>query len=202
LPHRTRLRPQVFSTSRRFRPPCACRPYFMPDPLMGLHPPELSPLAQPYAVSDASPLMPFLTKAPPVPVARRSTRQTIGSSKAPRLQGLAPRESPPLEHRWFRPAQSAWLSWAFHPPGLSPSMRCPGFHRGSPQVLGFHQTRTPDFCCTTGSHTHRDRLVSVKTAGPPGLCCLLVLTNVWLGRGSGVASSGTGVRHRPLPYHL
>jgi hypothetical protein len=38
-----RLRPQVFSTSRRFfDPPRACRPCFMPDPLMGLRPPELS----------------------------------------------------------------------------------------------------------------------------------------------------------------
>jgi hypothetical protein len=36
-----RLRPQVFSTSRRFDPPRACRPCFMPDPLMGLHPSEL-----------------------------------------------------------------------------------------------------------------------------------------------------------------
>ena len=36
-----RLRPQVFSTSRRVDPPRACRPCFMPDPLMGLHPPEL-----------------------------------------------------------------------------------------------------------------------------------------------------------------
>jgi hypothetical protein len=37
-----RLRPQVFSTSRRLlNPPRACRPCFMPDPLMGLHPSEL-----------------------------------------------------------------------------------------------------------------------------------------------------------------
>ena len=37
-----RLRPQVFSTSRRVSyPPRACRPCFMPDPLMGLHPSEL-----------------------------------------------------------------------------------------------------------------------------------------------------------------
>jgi hypothetical protein len=36
-----RLRPQVFSTSRRVHPPRACRPCFMPDPLMGLCPSEL-----------------------------------------------------------------------------------------------------------------------------------------------------------------
>jgi hypothetical protein len=37
-----RLRLQVFSTSWRLDPPRACRPCFVPDPLMGLHPPELS----------------------------------------------------------------------------------------------------------------------------------------------------------------
>jgi hypothetical protein len=37
----SRLRPQVFSTSRRLHPPRACRPCFMPDPLMGLRPSEL-----------------------------------------------------------------------------------------------------------------------------------------------------------------
>jgi hypothetical protein len=36
-----RLRPQVFSTSRRFRPPRACWPCFMPDPLLGFYPSEL-----------------------------------------------------------------------------------------------------------------------------------------------------------------
>jgi hypothetical protein len=37
-----RLHLQVFSTSWRFDPPRACRPCFMPDPLLGLRPPELS----------------------------------------------------------------------------------------------------------------------------------------------------------------
>lgn len=36
------LRLQVFSTSWRFHPPRAPRPYFMPDPLLGFRPPELS----------------------------------------------------------------------------------------------------------------------------------------------------------------
>jgi len=35
------LRPRVFSTPRRLHLPRACRPCFMPDPLMGLHPSEL-----------------------------------------------------------------------------------------------------------------------------------------------------------------
>jgi hypothetical protein len=38
-PGRPRL--QVFSTSWRLDPPRACRPCFMPDPLLGLRPPEL-----------------------------------------------------------------------------------------------------------------------------------------------------------------
>jgi hypothetical protein len=53
----------------------------------------------------------------------------------PRLQGFAPHESPPLEHQLFRPASGAWLSWAFCPPGLSPSLACRGLHRDSPHGL-------------------------------------------------------------------
>jgi len=54
---------------------------------------------------------------------------------------------------------------------------------------------------TTGpprSHFQRDRLASREAAGPHGLCHLLTITNVGFGRGSGVTSSGSGVRRRPL----
>jgi hypothetical protein len=74
-PHR--MRPQVFSTSRRFAPPRACRPCFMPDPLMGLCPSEPSPLTQPFAVSGAAPLLTFGTHretTPPPTSARAETR--------------------------------------------------------------------------------------------------------------------------------
>jgi len=38
---RGRLRPRVFSTPRRLHPPSTCQPYFMLDPLLGLHPSKL-----------------------------------------------------------------------------------------------------------------------------------------------------------------
>jgi hypothetical protein len=69
-----RLRLQVFTTSWRLHPPRACRPYFMPDPLVG------------------SPFRAFFL----------SRSRTLSSSASTlmafeRLQGLAPRESPPLD---------------------------------------------------------------------------------------------------------
>jgi hypothetical protein len=142
------------------------------------------------------------TSTHPRYVARRNVRQATASSRIPRLQGFAPRESPPLLSRRIRSARSAWLSWAFYPPGCSPYMRRHGFHRISPHELRFVHTRTHTFNGSTGSRPQADWLVSEKTAYPPGLHCLLILTNVKFDRGSGVASSGIGVRHRPLTYHL
>jgi hypothetical protein len=55
----TALRLQVFSTSWRLYPPRACRPCFMPDPLLGSTLQSFFPPAQPYAVSSASPLLAF-----------------------------------------------------------------------------------------------------------------------------------------------
>jgi len=54
-----RLRLQVFTTSWRVHPPRACRPCFMPDPLLGSTLQSLFPPAQPYAVSSAVPLLAF-----------------------------------------------------------------------------------------------------------------------------------------------
>jgi len=135
-------------------------------------------------------------------VARRNMRQDGVSSRIPRLQGVAPRESPPLLPRRIRPAHSAWLSWALCSPGCSPYLRRHGLHRVSPHGLRFVHTRTHTFSCPTGSQPQADWLVSEKTAYPPELLRLLVLTNVKFDRGSGVASSDTGVRHRPLTYLL
>jgi hypothetical protein len=53
----------------------------MPDPLMGLYPSELSPLTQPYAVSDAAPLMTFGTH-----------RETTPSPASARAETRAPTE--------------------------------------------------------------------------------------------------------------
>ena len=172
-----RLRPQVFSTSRRFRPPRAWRPCFMPHPLMGFHPPELcssraavrrfqrrcplgvervlgTPRRRENRVPPAgnanhrtgagtapkrsthrpraggSPhrrnngasrcCEPTLTAGAahgpardprPRPVENRSSPPITGSVRWPwersRLQGFAPRESPPLRRRWFRPTRGA-----------------------------------------------------------------------------------------------
>jgi len=69
-----RLRLQVFSTSWRFHPPRACRPCFMPDPLLGLP-----------------------SRALFLPRSRALSPAPLPSWRSVRLQGLAPRESPPLE---------------------------------------------------------------------------------------------------------
>jgi hypothetical protein len=68
-----RLRLQVFSTSWRLHPPRACRPCFMPDPLLG------SP-SRAFFLGRSRALLPA-----PFP-----------SWRPIRLQGLAPRPSPPL----------------------------------------------------------------------------------------------------------
>jgi len=60
-----RLRLQVFSTSWRLDPPRACRPCFMPDPLMGFALQSFPPPAQPYAVTGAAPLMALSSPAEP-----------------------------------------------------------------------------------------------------------------------------------------
>jgi hypothetical protein len=138
LPHPTRLRPQVFATSRRLHPPCACRPCFMPDPLMGLRPPELC--SSRAAVRRSRRLIPSCRSLPSDPVpdaAEARAAQPVVADHAPkhaafaasavranievgthgmrteqdpktrRLQGFAPRESPPPLRGWFRPVHGA-----------------------------------------------------------------------------------------------
>jgi len=67
-----RLRLQVFATSWRLHPPRACRPCFMPDPLLG------SP-----------------SRALFLPRSRTLFPAPFPSWRSNRLQGLAPRENPP-----------------------------------------------------------------------------------------------------------
>lgn len=96
-----RLRPQVFSTSRRFHPPHACR-RFRPDPLLGFCPSERSSsraavhrLRCRCLLGVGEPLRSLLsagtTGSGPTP--SRGHLQTDARPRRPRLQGLAPRES-------------------------------------------------------------------------------------------------------------
>jgi hypothetical protein len=89
-PHR--LRPQVFSTSRRFDPPRACWPCFMPDPLMGFCPSELcSPRRAVRRLRRRSPLAVERTRRP-----NPSTPHRRNGSKRPdhRPVGLRPKPKP------------------------------------------------------------------------------------------------------------
>ena len=130
-PDRQRL--QVFSTSWRVHPPRACWPCFMPDPLLGFALQSLAPLAQPYAVSGVAALLTFKTFLKPIrqplsPSQAPKRRARSGSShkwisrqSAPRLQGLAPYESPP--HRTGGLGRSEHVALlGFSPPGCSPSL--------------------------------------------------------------------------------
>jgi hypothetical protein len=105
LPHPHRMRPQVFSTSWRLDPLQACRPCFMPDPPMGFTLRSFAPHVEPYAVSSAAPLMSLgptrcdsASGSSPSPHSKRSagtsTTHRPGPSGNPRLQGIAPHESP------------------------------------------------------------------------------------------------------------
>ena len=138
-----RLRLQVFSTSWRLDPPRACWPYLMPDPLMGFRPPE--PYSSRAAVRRLRRLYPLVVAAPTVrrPTNPQPTAETIdhgpvygnGALCAPRLQGLAPHESPPLVAGGLDRRERVALL-GFLPPGFSPPLERHGFHRTSPHELG------------------------------------------------------------------
>lgn len=56
---RVKVPPQRLSRSRGLDPPVLCRPCFVPVPLMGFHPSRPFPLAEPYVLSNAVPLLLF-----------------------------------------------------------------------------------------------------------------------------------------------
>jgi hypothetical protein len=98
-----------------------------------------------------------------------------------------------------RPARSSLGLSALQ--GCLPRWRAPAF-TGAP-LMGFpHAGANDRVTGPPGFHPQRVRLDSLETADPHGLCRLMTITNVWVGRGSGVTSSGSGVRHRPLASHL
>jgi hypothetical protein len=320
-----RLRSQVFSTSQRLHPPRACRPCFMPDPLMGLRPSELfscrvavrrlrrrSPLdvgstrtpsrpSQPGRWDAEAPSQPdepstpFGNRSslggdqlrrpprgkprcfrrarrppPPKPKSRRIRTNRIGLAKdpkapekpgdrdplPPRPEGSPESDQPHALLRGPKPSLDSsedrsplWraatgrslrrtkrtVEIAFESivafRGLLPATirhshtggldRCaarsslelralqgappccggPAFTGPSPH--GFSTAGANDRRCDpSGYRPQRGWLASLETADPPGLCRLVTFTSVWQGSGSGVASSGPGVRHRPLSNHL
>jgi hypothetical protein len=102
------------------------------------------------------------------------------------------------EHRRFRPMHARGSPGLHSPPGCSLSFRRPGLHRGLPLTRLAVAVPKHHFHPTTGYQSKRDWLASREAADPPGVCGLMTVTNVRVGRGSGVTSSRTGVRHRPL----
>jgi hypothetical protein len=102
LPTPDRLRPQVFSTSRRLHPPRACRPCLMPDPLMGLRPSELCSPRQ--AVRRLRRLAALLTLEEP---GRRPEACASGGAEA--LLSTQAMLSPTHEHRSRRTTSRAAL---------------------------------------------------------------------------------------------
>jgi hypothetical protein len=131
-------------------------------------------------------------------VAHRNARRLAGSVDLPRLQGFAPRESPPptADCLGRRPARSS--------PGLSALQgvlpRCGGATFAAPPLVNLAATgrERPALAVLQGvthsemgSSPERDRRPSWASS-PPDPHGRLV------GLGSGVASSSSGVRHRPL----
>jgi hypothetical protein len=172
---------------------------------------SLAPLAQPYAVSGAScPLdvgahpsnEPAGTPAPnrrsgsvrwsttswprgSVPACRALLRVRVRLARSCGLGGIVARSSPGL-----RTLQ-----------GSLPRCGAPAF-TGAPLMGLLPWDANGPRPGPSGSRPQRDRLVSLETTDPPGLLRLLDITNVRVGRGSGVASSGPGVRRRPLSNPL
>jgi hypothetical protein len=145
LPTPDRLRPQVFSTSRRLDPPRACWPCFMPDPLMGFALQSFAPPVQPYAVSDANALM-MLKRLHALPKPINPSRMPKRRARASRPHVGEPSERP-SPARLCSTRESATPGWLFRPSqarsslGLSPLQGIPphrnghGSHRASPHEV-------------------------------------------------------------------
>jgi len=106
-----RLRLQVLATSWRLHPPRACRPCFMPDPLLG------------------SPFRAFSSRAA---VRRLRRHSPLGVRSAFRV---LLRARVRLSIQGFSLESSAWLSWVFSLPRLSLHQRWSGLHRPSPRAV-------------------------------------------------------------------
>jgi hypothetical protein len=145
----TALRLQVFSTSWRLHPPRACRPCFMPDPLLGCTLQSLVPPAQPFVVPNAVPLLAFEP-----PSGSFSAREF-----ATRISGLD----------WIRARSSPGY---FSLQGFLPP--CDGTAFTAPPLMGLTISDASGRTVpTSGCRSQRDRLASREAAGPPGIFGLL-----------------------------
>jgi hypothetical protein len=110
----------------------------MPDPLLGLRPSE--PCSSRAAVRRLRRRCPpGVVTIPTADPTRRShasaARRAMGRpGNAPRLQGLAPHESPPLHGGGLDRRERVALL-GFRPPGCSPSLDWQGLRRASPHEL-------------------------------------------------------------------
>jgi hypothetical protein len=201
----SRLRLQVFSTSWRFGPPRACRPCFMPDPLMGLRPPEPCSLfaavrrfrrRSPRDIGQRPSPSHRSQSSPKRPLGPATER--LGNASPP--SGFRTAKRSATRHRWFRPdgARSSpglWPSRVFPPAGTTGGGR-------SPLTSLADRARTTEPAAPQGLHSAG---MGSSLSRPPtllGFSRLVTTMGVRAGRGSGVTSSGSGVRHRPLPSHL
>lgn len=89
-----------------FAAPVPAGHYFRPDPLLGFALQSFVPLTQPCAVSGADTLLSLeRCRSRHTTANRKRSRPNIAAAQStdPRLQGVAPRESPPLTKGRFRP---------------------------------------------------------------------------------------------------
>ena len=98
-----------------------------------------------------------------------------GLPGSPRLQGLAPRESPPpngggLDRRWHVALLGLSPYRVFSLAGMSAA-----FGRASPHVVLSSRTRTASTVPLQGLVSRRGRLVSLETADPPGVSRLVTV---------------------------
>jgi hypothetical protein len=179
---RVGLRLQVFSTSWRLPPPRTCWPCFVPDPLMGFTLQSLAPLAQPYAVSSAAPLLAL--GLPAETHGRNGDGREPKRAPDPQRPCVGNRGASPvfrvLLHARVRHQNGGGLdrrrrvallgflpSRVFSPAGMGAVL-----HHASPHVV-LRAGANDRNGSTPGCCFRRDRLASLEAADPPGVSRLV-----------------------------
>jgi hypothetical protein len=83
LPHPTACACRFSQPLDALNPPRACRPCFMPDPLLGFALQSIAPPVRPYAVADADPLLMLGPSKGTLTVEARRSRRYLGYAPAP-----------------------------------------------------------------------------------------------------------------------